>query len=102
MTPLTSPDRMRSQPPFLTDLALQVSPSHRLQAECPNLQHAQIYERLDPSTERENRAWLKAAIKAAIKEYHLVWMSEPRLDPVTGLSRYRPDGLGVPPETEAS
>ena len=29
-------------------------------------------------------------------------MASPRLDPVTGLSRYRPEGLGVPPETEAS
>ena len=29
-------------------------------------------------------------------------MAEPRLDPVTGLSRYRPDGVGIPPETEAS
>jgi hypothetical protein len=24
------------------------------------------------------------------------------MDPITGLSRYRPDGLGIPPETEAS
>lgn len=29
-------------------------------------------------------------------------MAIPRLDPVTGLSRYRPDGVGIPPETEAS
>lgn len=29
-------------------------------------------------------------------------MAQPRLDPETGLSRYRPDGLGIPPETEAS
>jgi alpha,alpha-trehalase len=31
-----------------------------------------------------------------------VWMAAPRRDPSTGLSRYRPQGLGVPPETEAS
>lgn len=74
---------MRSQPPFLTDLALQ------------------IYYHLD-TTDPENKEWLKRAIRAAIKEYHTVWMSEPRFDPVTGLTRYRPDGLGVPPETEAS
>jgi alpha,alpha-trehalase len=37
-----------------------------------------------------------------MKEYHSVWMAQPRLDLVTGLSRYRPEGLGVPPETEAS
>ena len=29
-------------------------------------------------------------------------MASPRLDTLTGLSRYRPEGLGVPPETEAS
>jgi alpha,alpha-trehalase len=29
-------------------------------------------------------------------------MSEPRLDLISGLSRYRPDGEGIPPETEAS
>lgn len=29
-------------------------------------------------------------------------MVPPRLDPVTGLSRFHPDGLGIPPETEAS
>ncbi|PWN52849.1 trehalase-domain-containing protein [Violaceomyces palustris] len=75
---------MRAQPPFLTDMALQV------------------YSRLDPSNDAENKAWLKTAIRAAIKEYHTVWMNEPRFDPKTGLSRYRPEGLGVPPETEAS
>lgn len=75
---------MRSQPPFLTDMALQV------------------YSRLDPEKEEENKAWLKTAIQAAIKEYHTVWVAEPRLDPKTGLSRYRPEGRGVPPETEAS
>lgn len=31
-----------------------------------------------------------------------IWMALPRLDAVTGLSRYRPDGVGIPPETEAS
>lgn len=75
---------MRSQPPFLTDMALQV------------------YTRLDPEEEEDNKKWLKAAIQAAIKEYHTVWMAEPRLDRKTGLSRYRPEGRGVPPETEAS
>lgn len=75
---------MRAQPPFLTDLALQV------------------FSRLDPSTGDDNKAWLKKVIRSAIHEYHSVWMSEPRLDTVSGLSRYRPDGLGIPPETEAS
>ncbi|KAI9066292.1 glycoside hydrolase family 37 protein [Trametes sanguinea] len=74
----------RSQPPFLTDMALQ------------------IYNQLDRSDMEENRRWLKRAIQAAIKEYHTVWVAEPRMDPKTGLSRYRPDGLGIPPETEAT
>nr|BAO72962.1 trehalase2 [Moniliella megachiliensis] len=74
---------LRAQPPFLTDLALQV------------------YSRMDDPPEVKNE-WLKKAIQAAIKEYHTVWTCAPRLDPKTGLSRYHPDGLGVPPETEAS
>lgn len=72
----------RSQPPFLTDMALRV------------------YENI--SATDESREFLRIAILAAIKEYKSVWISEPRFDPVTGLSRYRPEGLGVPPETEAS
>ncbi|KAL7410527.1 glycoside hydrolase family 37 protein [Mrakia frigida] len=74
----------RSQPPFLTDMALQT------------------YNQLDRTEDKENKVWLKAAIQAAIKEYHTVWVAEPRMDPITGLSRYRPDGLGIPPETEAT
>ncbi|KAI8336841.1 trehalase-domain-containing protein [Chlamydoabsidia padenii] len=74
----------RSQPPFLTDMALRV------------------YERLSPDTEEENKNWLRHSLQAAIKEYHTVWMSAPRLDPKTQLSRFRPDGIGIPPETEAS
>ncbi|WWC61077.1 uncharacterized protein I303_103655 [Kwoniella dejecticola CBS 10117] len=74
----------RSQPPFLTDLALQ------------------IYNQLDRSQKEENKSWLKRVIQAAIKEYHSYWMSTPSLDPASGLSRYRPVGLGIPPETEAT
>ncbi|KIK33242.1 glycoside hydrolase family 37 protein [Suillus luteus UH-Slu-Lm8-n1] len=74
----------RTQPPFLTDMALQ------------------IYNQLDRSDVESNRQWLKRAIQAAIKEYHTIWVAEPRIDPKTGLSRYRPDGLGIPPETEAT
>ncbi|WVW83038.1 hypothetical protein I302_105055 [Kwoniella bestiolae CBS 10118] len=74
----------RSQPPFLTDLALQ------------------IYNQLDRSQKEENKSWLKRVIQASIKEYHSYWMSEPSLDPASGLSRYRPVGLGIPPETEAT
>ncbi|KAL1856348.1 hypothetical protein VTK73DRAFT_8305 [Phialemonium thermophilum] len=71
----------RSQPPFLTDMALRV------------------YDKI--KHEPDALDFLRRAMLAAIKEYHNVWMAEPRLDPVTGLSRYRPEGQGVPPETEA-
>lgn len=74
----------RSQPPFLTDLALQVFNQH------------------ERSKMHEMKPWLHRVISAAIKEYHLYWMKTPSLDPLTGLSRYRPIGLGIPPETEAS
>ncbi|KAI8997417.1 trehalase-domain-containing protein [Pilobolus umbonatus] len=74
----------RSQPPFLSDMALKV------------------YERLNPEKEKENKEWLRRIFKSVIKEYWDVWMSEPRLDKKTMLSRYRPDGSGIPPETEAS
>ncbi|EXJ95703.1 neutral trehalase [Capronia coronata CBS 617.96] len=72
----------RSQPPFLTDMALKV------------------YDKI--KHEPGALDFLRTAILAAIKEYYDVWMSAPRYDPATGLSRYRPDGAGVPPETEAS
>lgn len=73
----------RSQPPFLTDMALR------------------IYAKMDPDNP-SSKQWLRSILQSAIKEYHQVWMAAPRLDPVTQLSRYRPDGLGIPPETEAS
>lgn len=72
----------RSQPPFLTDMALRV------------------YEKI--RHEPGALEFLRTAMLAAIKEYHTVWMAEPRLDRTTGLSRYRPEGVGVPPECEAS
>ncbi|KAM0333084.1 hypothetical protein ACHAQA_001742 [Verticillium albo-atrum] len=71
----------RSQPPFLTDMALRV------------------YEKI--KHEPDAKDFLRTSLLAAMKEYHSVWVAEPRLDPVTGLSRYRPEGAGVPPETEA-
>ncbi|KAL2071667.1 hypothetical protein VTL71DRAFT_12902 [Oculimacula yallundae] len=72
----------RSQPPFLTDMALRV------------------FERI--KHEDDALDFLKTATLAAIKEYESVWTAAPRVDKRTGLSRYRPEGLGVPPETEAS
>lgn len=72
----------RSQPPFLTDMAMR------------------IYDKI--KHEEGALDFLRLAIRAAIKEYYNVWTAEPRYDPMTGLSRYRPTGKGVPPETEAS
>jgi alpha,alpha-trehalase len=69
---------LRSQPPFLTDLALRT------------------YQHIKHEVDAKD--FLKRAILASIKEYHKVWMSEPRLDPETGLSRYRPGGIAIPPE----
>ncbi|OZJ06189.1 hypothetical protein BZG36_01007 [Bifiguratus adelaidae] len=77
----------RSQPPFLTDMALNV------------------YSRLKDGNEaavEKNKKWLSEAFRAAIKEYETVWMASPRLDKKTALSRYYPTGVGIPPETEAS
>ncbi|KAI9753064.1 MAG: hypothetical protein M4579_005363 [Chaenotheca gracillima] len=72
----------RSQPPFLTDIALRTYDA---------LRH-----------ESSSKDFLRLAILAAIKEYNNVWMAQPRYDPKTGLSRYRGTGLGVPPETEST
>ncbi|KAI8331871.1 trehalase-domain-containing protein [Chlamydoabsidia padenii] len=72
----------RSQPPFLTDMALR------------------IFAHMENN--KESKDWLRSILQSAIKEYHQVWMAAPRLDPKTKLSRYRPDGLGIPPETESS
>lgn len=69
----------RSQPPFLTSMALAV------------------YEHLPGNV--ETKTWLKSVFLAAIKEYHEVWMNEDRLTE-TGLSRYYGSGIGPPPEVE--
>ncbi|KAF9155101.1 alpha,alpha-trehalase nth1 [Linnemannia schmuckeri] len=74
----------RTQPPFLTDMMLKV------------------YDRLPFSLETENKQWLAVALVAAIKEYLTIWMSQPRYDPATGLSRFYSEGVGMPPETEAT
>ncbi|KAF9141459.1 alpha,alpha-trehalase nth1 [Mortierella sp. GBA39] len=74
----------RTQPPFLTDMMLKV------------------YDRLPFSLEAENKQWLAVALAAAIKEYLTVWMSQPRYDPISGLSRFYSEGIGMPPETEAT
>lgn len=76
----------RSQPPFLTDMALRV-----------------FDKTLEVGGNREDAIdFLKRSVLAAIREYNLVWCCKPRLDEETGLSCYHPEGSGIPPETEAS
>ncbi|KAG7694523.1 hypothetical protein KL933_003656 [Ogataea haglerorum] len=74
----------RSQPPFLTDMALHV------------------FHYLEVQKGIQDLGFLERTVKAAIKEYNTVWCSPPRLDPETGLSCYHPEGKGIPPETEAT
>ncbi|MBI4669887.1 MAG: trehalase [Elusimicrobia bacterium] len=71
----------RSQPPFLTSMALAV------------------YAKL-PKT-ADNKIWLAEALGAAVKEYEDHWTKELRLVKETGLSRYFDDGAGPCPEVEA-
>ncbi|KKZ66079.1 alpha,alpha-trehalase [[Emmonsia] crescens] len=70
----------RSQPPFLSDLAVRT------------------FKGID--NKEEATEVLRAGILAAIREYFTVWMSEPRYDPATGLSRFKPPGKGIPLEVE--
>ena len=72
----------RAQPPFLTDLA------------------SKLYK----ATKHEpgSKDLLKLAILAALKEYYGYWMAGPRYDEATGLARYRPIGIGIPPEVEST
>lgn len=76
----------RSQPPFLTDMALKVY--HKLVQNGDSLQGAQKF--------------LHRAMDAAIKEYKTIWVHKPRFDDKTGLLCYHPDGKGIPPETEST
>ncbi len=69
----------RSQPPFLTSMALAV------------------FRHLPQDS--SSVAWLRSALEAAIQEYTLVWMNKDRLT-WTGLSRYFDRGTGPPPEVE--
>jgi len=69
----------RSQPPFLTSMALAVY------SELPK----------NPSSKR----WLEKVFRSAIREYYEVWMGDDHLTG-TGLSRYFGTGYGPPPEVE--
>ena len=65
----------RSQPPYLTDMILQV--------------YGRLSEKVADVESR--KAWLQKCLRAAIKEYTNVWMSPPRLKDI-GLSSYHPEG----------
>jgi alpha,alpha-trehalase len=69
----------RSQPPFLTSMALAV------------------YQHLPK--DGTSKEWLRNVLQAAIQEYHHVWMNPNRLTKI-GLSRYFDSGFGPPPEVE--
>lgn len=91
---------LRSQPPFLTDMAWQVYRELVKFVEDPTrITGAAVEEQL-LSEAPDN--WLRRICKAAIQEYRNVWMSEPRYIPSCGLSRYYGAGQGLPPETEES
>lgn len=70
---------LRSQPPFLTSMALAT------------------YRHLPKDS--VSKEWLKIVLEAAVKEYHEVWMNKDRLTNI-GLSRYDGSGIGPPPEVE--
>jgi len=72
----------RSQPPFLTDMAIRVY---------EHIQHKPYA-----------LEFLRNATLAAIKDYHNTWTSLPRYDAESGFTTYHAGGRGVPPETEAS
>ena len=71
----------RAQPPFLTDLALRTFKATRDEPGAKEL--------------------LSSAMLAAMKEYYSYWMTPPRYDEESGLTRYRPIGVGIGPEVEA-
>ena len=72
----------RSQPPFLTDMAMR------------------IYDKIKHQDDALD--FLQLAIRAAIHVIINFLDAGPWLVAVYGVSRYRPEGKGVPPETEAS
>lgn len=73
----------RSQPPFLTSMALAVLEQLRREDQVL-LQTSQ---------------WRDEVLVAAIREYREVWMNDDHLT-TTGLSRYFGTGIGPPPEVE--
>lgn len=71
----------RSQPPFLTSMAISVAQTMKAESE-------------------ERRDLLRRSILAAVSEYEHVWTAPDHLDPKSGLSRYFDRGDGLPKEVE--
>ncbi|KAI9355394.1 glycoside hydrolase [Zopfochytrium polystomum] len=93
----------RSQPPFLTDMILQVYRAFVRSAAdqaAPTQSTAPPPRR--PWAKGELKVWLARGVRASLKELLGVWMTSPRLDPVVGLTKYHPEGIGMPPETESN
>ncbi|KAJ3024167.1 alpha,alpha-trehalase nth1 [Thoreauomyces humboldtii] len=76
----------RSQPPFLTDMI------HQVGLKLPE-------KGWKPA---DTKVWHAQGYRASVKELLSVWMAAPRLDARTGLIKFHPEGIGMPPETEAS
>ena len=113
----------RSQPPFLSDMIIQVYKALKQQsfssfaadntnttlASSSSAEDAKLSFSATSKSRRQRKhytppelkVWLARGIRAAIKDLLSIWLAPPRLDPFTGLSKYVPEGLGVPPETEA-
>ncbi|KAJ3203183.1 alpha,alpha-trehalase nth1, partial [Dinochytrium kinnereticum] len=94
----------RSQPPFFSDMIRRVHRALMLPPPAPfqsgtNSQTTRA-ARL-PINPTDLKVWLARSMRAAVKELLSVWLSPERLDPLVGLSKYRPDCVGIPPETES-
>ncbi len=72
---------MRSQPPFLTTMAIAV------------------YGKM--AKNNASKQWLKRVLTSAVKEYENYWMNQNHLIPRFGLNRYYGAGIGPAPEVEA-
>ncbi|KAJ3327762.1 alpha,alpha-trehalase nth1, partial [Blyttiomyces sp. JEL0837] len=125
----------RSQPPFLTDMILQVYRAFKKQTpeEMAGLVSSSAYTGngngngsdngngipviADGTPKKESgptasppprrpwapgelKVWLARGVRACVKELFSIWMAPPRLDKRVGLTKYYPEGIGIPPETE--
>jgi alpha,alpha-trehalase len=92
----------RSQPPFLTDMILEVSRSIRSKLQTQIMSPHIILPSYAITNEQSLKIWMAQCLRASIKELFSVWLSEPRYNPETGLSTFHAEGLGMPIETEST